>query len=109
MPEEDGLSDKFDTAAYTEVVTEGNFIDNSGGLGYEFGQIFDPLTFTWSMWQYNKGTEDDWVYGDYDVFVGQYDAASDLYYEFTDSVTLEGASQLTALSLAAATALLSML
>ena len=93
MPEEDGLSDKFDTAAYTEVVTEGNFIDNSGGLGYEFGQIFDPLTFTWSMWQYNKGTEDDWVYGDYDVSVGQYDAANDLYYEFTDSLVLEeGAS-----------------
>ena len=48
MPPDDRFTDKFETTAYTEEVTVGNFIEKSGGLGYKFGQIFDPLSPTHS-------------------------------------------------------------
>ena len=56
----DGIADKFDTSKYMKEVTSGNFATSSGGLGYEFGQIFDPLTFSWDFWNYDSQRE-DWI------------------------------------------------
>lgn len=76
VPTSDGIATKYAPDEADKVKASGNFESQSGGVGDEWGQTFDSETLEWGLWMYNYGL-DDWVGGDYDSWIGQYDSATD--------------------------------
>ena len=85
VPKGNGLT-KFEIPSEDKITkAAGNFFEGqSGGVENEWGQNFDSVAVRWSVWNWNYGI-DDWVAGDYDGWVGQYNLKSNTYFVFIGS------------------------